>query len=133
MINLLYFKDELEMYLNVGYTINEALYSVYDDFSGQKWEYPKDLDDIDTMIKQDIKILEWFKDEHGYETKNTEVPTNFEKYFDKIVDELKRTKQELDDCLWQMYAYYLVTNKNGVTYVEDDEDQEILMWLCGKE
>lgn len=113
MINLLYFKDELEMYLNVGYTINEALYSVYDDFSGQKWEYPKDLDDIDTMIKQDIKILEWFKDEHDYETKNTEVSTNFEKYFDKIVDELKKTKQELDECLWQMYDYYLVTNKTG--------------------
>ena len=136
MINLDYFKDELIGLFNVGYDIDEALKSVYEDFSGETWKYPRDLSDIDSMIKQEIKMLKWFNKERDV---TIDVCTNYEKYFDRIISELKSTKEEIGHVLFDTYIDTIIESgpvsiTPGATEEENEpiEDEEILEWLCEK-
>ncbi len=145
MINLLRYKDQIAESLDGKAFFEHALYTVYDEFSDEKWIYPKELDDIKTMIKQEKRVLEWLKEDDGAEDKIT---TNFEKYFNEIKSKLKNENTDLSDCFWEVFQEHIDSylEKHPMALnINDDEDEEIydneegyrrdddenlLMWLC---
>lgn len=115
MTNLELYKKDIKYYLSKEYTLQEALDQVFDDLSDLKRIYPKDLSDLGTMIKQDIRLLDWLADGVGNQKHN-----NYQKNLENIKKHLKKTKATLDEVFADVY--------NEATW-DRGNDFEIFEWM----
>lgn len=149
MINLEYYKDELEEYINVGYSLSEAMDQVFDEFSNLKRVYPKNESDMITAsIKQDRNLLKWFASKHDDKRSKK---TNLQRYLMDLNKSIKDPSSTLGSALWELYLNQTVIEAiNNCDFIvteysptddEDDEDDDyryndndikILNWLLSK-
>ena len=138
MTNLETYKKDIEYYIqHQDYTLVEALEQIYDDYSNQKRIYPKSMDDISTMVKQDIRVIDWLAkgvdkgkrnnlQKHLKEIKElikevTIIEAINEVYWRDIINEINRSMMEQKgkaDCDCEEVEYDLI-----------DHEMELLNWL----
>ena len=120
MTNLETYRKDIEYYIqHQDYTLVEALEQIYDDYSNQKRIYPKDMNDVNSMIKQDIRTLEWLASGIDKQKRN-----NYQKHLKRIKE---LTKQEcMSTGLWVTFRE---ETGRDLYECEEDYDIEVLEWL----
>lgn len=99
MTNLELYKKDIEYYIErQEYSLMEALDQIYDEQSGEKRIYPKSLDDIDTMVKQDIRVIDWLAKGVDKGKRN-----NFQKYLKDIKELVKDVTitEAIEEVYWR--------------------------------
>lgn len=130
MTNLETYRKDIEYYIqHQDYTLVEALEQIYDDYSNQERIYPKSLDDINTMVRQDIRVIDWLAKGVDKGKRN-----NLQKYLKDIKGLIKEVT--IIDAIREVYWRDII--EATVTVSEDfeepkhdaiDREMELLNWL----
>lgn len=130
MTNLETYRKDIEYYIqHQDYTLVEALEQIYDDYSNQERIYPKSLDDINTMVRQDIRVIDWLakgvdKGKHN----------NLQKYLKDIKGLIKEVTimDAIREVYWRDIIEVTVTVSEDFEEPEHDaidREMELLNWL----
>lgn len=146
MTNLEFYKNELEEYLNVGYSLSEAMDQVFDEFSNLERIYPKnEYDMIAASIRQDRKLLKWYASKCDDKKSKK---TNLQRYLTDLNKAIKDPSSTLWSVLWELYFNQTVIEAiddgnftvmecseedDDDDFYDDDDDIKMLNWLLAKE